>query len=244
VTDKLPPRILVVETNNSRLISLFNVIERSWFSISRAGSVEKAITAATNNRPDILVIDSQINLEGAIFIANKIRHMNKAIKLPLIFMLEKGEATANYVLEDNNLVGFIYKPFTSNQLMEQIRSMLRRSQTILQDKVIKYKNVRMDLTTYAVYEGNRQVHLGPTEFKILQLFIQSPFKIFSRQKIIEYIWDADKVIDQRTVDVHINRIRKALSNNNISASETTPFIKTIRSSGYCLALPDENPTIA
>ena len=233
MTDKLPPRILVVETNNSRLISLFNVIERSWFSISRAGSVEKAITAATNNRPDILVIDSQINLEGAIFIANKIRHMNKAIKLPLIFMLEKGEATANYVLEDNNLVGFIYKPFTSNQLMEQIRSMLRRSQTILQDKVIKYKNVRMDLTTYAVYEGNRQVHLGPTEFKI-----------FSRQKIIEYIWDADKVIDQRTVDVHINRIRKALSNNNISASETTPFIKTIRSSGYCLALPDENPTIA
>jgi two-component system phosphate regulon response regulator PhoB len=117
--------------------------------------------------------------------------------------------------------------------MISIRSLLRRSNLILQDKVIKYKEVSMDLTTYKVTNNGRIIRLGPTEFKILQLFIKAPKVIFSRQDIVNKVWGRDTAIDLRTIDVHINRIRTSLKNK-----ESEVFIKTVRTTGYCLDLPN------
>ena len=145
------------------------------------------------------------------------------------------EFVENYKLTDTTLVEVVYRPFTPNQLMTAIKSLLRKSQPIFQDKIIKHKDVSMDLATYKVYRSNKVIHLGPTEFKILQLFIQAPRTIFSRQQIIDYVWGVDKIIELRTVDVHVNRLRSLmkLEKNEI------PFIKTVRASGYCLNLPGE-----
>ncbi len=231
--DKLPPRILIIESTKSINVSLSNVIERAWFNLVKATTVEKAIVSSAINHPDIIIIDSMVQDKVATEIATRIREINGLAKVPIIFLLNSGESPSNYTLEDNNFVASLIKPFTSDQLMILIRSLLRRSNLILQDKVIKYKEVSMDLTTYKVTNNGRVIRLGPTEFKILQLFIKSPKVVFSRQNIVDKVWGKDTIIDLRTIDVHINRIRASLKNK-----ESEIFIKTVRSTGYCLDLPD------
>ncbi|WP_425363868.1 winged helix-turn-helix domain-containing protein [Candidatus Tisiphia endosymbiont of Hybos culiciformis] len=231
--DKLPPRILIIESTKSVNASLSNVIERAWFNLIRANTVEKAIVLSNINRPDIIIIDSIVQDKVATEIAAKIREIDDLARVPIVFLLHPGESPSDYTLEDSNFVASLIKPFTSDQLMLLIRSLLRRSNLILQDKVIKYKEVSMDLTTYKVTNNGRIVRLGPTEFKILQLFIKSPKVIFSRQDIVDKVWGKGAIIDLRTIDVHINRIRASLKNK-----ESEIFIRTVRSTGYCLDLPD------
>ncbi|WP_341756238.1 MULTISPECIES: winged helix-turn-helix domain-containing protein [unclassified Candidatus Tisiphia] len=231
--DKLPPRILIIESTKSINVSLSNVIERAWFNLVKATTVEKAIVSSIANHPDIIILESMVQDKVATEVATRIREINGLAKVPIIFLLNSGESPSNYTLEDNNFVAALIKPFTSDQLMILIRSLLRRSNLILQDKVIKYKGVSMDLTTYKVTNNGRVVRLGPTEFKILQLFIKSPKVIFSRQNIVDKVWGKDTTIDLRTIDVHINRIRASIRNK-----ESEVFIRTVRSTGYCLDLPD------
>ncbi|WP_341754115.1 winged helix-turn-helix domain-containing protein [Candidatus Tisiphia endosymbiont of Dioctria rufipes] len=231
--DKLPPRVLIIESTKSINVSLSNVIERAWFDLVKVNTIEKAMVSSIANHPDIIIVDSMVQDKVATEIATKLREINGLAKVPVIFLLHSGESPSNYTLEDNNFVVSLIKPFTPDQLMISIRSLLRRSNLILQDKVIKYKEVSMDLTTYKVTNNGRIIRLGPTEFKILQLFIKAPKVIFSRQDIVDKVWGRNTAIDLRTIDVHINRIRTSLKNK-----ESEIFIKTVRATGYCLDLPD------
>lgn len=231
--DKLPPRVLIIESTKSINVSLSNVIERAWFNLVKANTIEKDMVFSIANHPDIIIVDSMVQGKVATEIATKLREINGLAKVPVIFLLHSGESPSNYTLEDNNFVVSLIKPFTPDQLMISIRSLLRRSNLILQDKVIKYKEVSMDITTYKVTNNGRIIRLGPTEFKILQLFIKAPKVIFSRQDIVDKVWGKDTAIGLRTIDVHINRIRASLKNK-----ESEVFIKTVRSTGYCLDLPD------
>ena len=116
-----------------------------------------------------------------------------------------------------------------------IKSLLRKSKPVFQDKVIRYKDLTMDLATYKVHRGDKRIHLGPTEFKIMQMLIQAPKVILSRQEIIDCVWGSNQQIEPRTVDVHVNRLRSLVK---IRENEL-PFIKTVRAAGYCLNLPGE-----
>ena len=120
-------------------------------------------------------------------------------------------------------------PFTPNELMITVKSLLRKSNPVFQNKFVKNKNITMDLAVYKVFHGQKQVHFGPTEFKLLQLFITNPDNVYSRRQIIDYVWGVDKEISFRTVDVHINRIRKMMNLN-----DGNQVIRTIRGAGYCL----------
>ena len=113
--------------------------------------------------------------------------------------------------------------------MISIRSLLRKSSPVFQDKFIKHKDISMDLSTYKVFRGKKQIHFGPTEFKILQLFTMNPDNVYSRRQIIDYVWGVDKEIAYRTIDVHINRIRKLMD-----LDDGRQVIRTIRAAGYSL----------
>ena len=151
-------------------------------------------------------------------------------KLPIVFLIEQGEQVENYSSVGEEYSEALCRPFTPNELMTTIRSLLRKSKPVFQDKIIKHNDISMDLSTFRVYRGNKQVHLGPTEFKILQLFVQKPKNIYSRRQIIDYVWGVDKEIAQRTIDVHVNRIRTLMKLN----TDQYQLINTIRSAGYCL----------
>ncbi|GAB4166734.1 MAG: phosphate regulon transcriptional regulator PhoB [Rickettsiaceae bacterium] len=230
MSDKLPPKILVVEPDEVMNANLCNTIERYWFDVIRARNAETAQRAAEVNPPNVAIVSSRIQDRSAVEMAVCLRKLPELKELPIVFLIEQSESAQNYNLTNQGYAEVLRRPFTPNELMTSIRSLLRKSKPVFQDKIIQYNDIGMDLSTFRVTRGSKQVHLGPTEFKILQLFVQKPKNVYSRRQIIDYVWGTDKDIAHRTVDVHINRIRTLMKLD----SDRYPLIKTIRSSGYCL----------
>ena len=229
MSDKLPPKILVIEPDEVLNANLCNTIERCWFDVMRARSLENAIRLAEVNPPNVAIISSRITNKSANEIAAELKKMKGMRDLPILFLVEQNESE-NTTLSDQYCSEYLIRPFTPNELMTIIRSLLRQSKPIFQDKIIKYNDIRVDLSNYRVYRNQKQFHLGPTEFKILQLLVQQPKKIYSRRQIIDYVWGTEKDIAHRTINVHINRIRTLMK----LETDQYPLIKTIRSAGYCL----------
>ena len=230
MSDKLPPKILVVEADEVMNTSFCNTIERYWFDVTRARNSETAQRAAQVHLPNVAIVSSRVQDKSAIEVGVALRKIIELKELPIVFIVEQGEPVDNYNLISGGYTEIIRRPFTPNELMTTIRLLLRKSKPIFQDKIIKYGDISMDLSTFRVHRGAKQVHLGPTEFKILELFVQKPKNIYSRRQIIDYVWGTEKDIAHRTIDVHINRIRTLMKLD----SDRYPLIKTIRSAGYCL----------
>lgn len=230
MSDKLPPKILVVEADEVMNTSLCNAIERYWFDVTRARNSETAERAAQVHLPNVAIVSSRVQDRSAMELGVILRKIPELKELPIVFIIEQGESIDNYNLISSGYTEVLHRPFTPNELMTTIRLLLRKSKPSFQDKVIKYGDISMDLSTFKVHRSTKQVHLGPTEFKILELFVQKPKNIYSRRQIIDYVWGTDKDIAHRTIDVHINRIRTLMKLD----SDRYPLIKTIRSAGYCL----------
>ena len=228
MSDKLPPKILVIESNELLNANLCNTIERYWFDVTRAKTAEAAIRMASVNPPNLAIVSSRIQDISANEMAARLRKMKGMYNLPILFLIERGEPENNKV--EGDCVASLSRPFTPNELMTTIRALFRQAKPVFLDKIIKYNDISMDLSTYKVYRKNKQVHLGPTEFKILQLFVLKPKNIYSRRQIIDYVWGAEKDIAHRTIDVHVNRIRTLMK----LETDQYQLIKTIRSAGYCL----------
>lgn len=235
MSDKLPPKILILESDEIARTTLSNSIERYWFTVLRAATIESAVRIASVNRPNVIIISARNDSFATDEAAFQIRQIKGCADLPMIFIMKDSETPLDYKILDNDLIECVARPYTPNEVLIAVKALLRRSKPVFQDKVIKYKDVSMDLATFKVVRGVKRIHLGPTEFKILELLIQSPKVIFSRDQIIDYVWGADQNIEARTVDVHVNRLRSLVK---LHADEV-PFIKTVRSAGYCLNLPGE-----
>lgn len=230
MSDKLPPKILVVEYDDQLNSTLCNTIERYWFNVIRARNAETALRLAYVNRPNAAIISSTLQDISAIEMAVRLKKVEGLQQIPIIFLINQDESVQNYNITNNdNFNKILFRPFTPNELMVTVKSLLRRSNPVFQSRFIKHKNITMDLSTYKVYHGQKQVHFGPTEFKMLQLFITNPNNTYSRRQIVDYVWGVEKEISFRTVDVHINRIRKMMDLN-----DGNQVIRTIRAAGYSL----------
>lgn len=232
--EKLPPKVLVVEKDELFRTTICNTIERYWFSVIRTSTIEEGMKKTADN-PNVVIISSKFGSNEVIAMVKDLQKNSSNLELPLIILLEDGESKDNYSSISSPLTEFMNRPFTPNELMLCIKGLLRKSNPIFQDKVIKYKDLSMDLATYRVYRGSKQIHLGPTEFKIMQMLILAPRTIHSRQSIMDHVWGKGRNIESRTVDVHVNRIRSLIKLRD----DEPPIIKTVRSSGYCLNLPGE-----
>ena len=229
--DILPPKILVAERDEALSANLCNTIERYFFDVTRVKNADEALRASVVDSPHVAIISSRVQDMAARELATNLSKVVEFDKLPFIFIIDQEELENNYTLDGNDLVEILRRPYSPDDLMKTLRTLLRKSKPIFQDKVIKYQDIRMDLSTFKVYRGKKEIHLGPTEFKILQLFVTKPNKIFSRRQIIDYVWGTDKDIAPRTIDVHINRIRTLMK----LESDEYQLIKTIRAAGYSLS---------
>ncbi|MDX1917130.1 MAG: winged helix-turn-helix domain-containing protein [Rickettsiaceae bacterium] len=235
MTDKLPPKVFVIEKDDLLRTSLSNAIERYWFNVLRSPDIDSAVRLIKVNKPNIIILSTKNLGNDPVETINLIRSLDSCHDLPIVVILEETESAENYKSVDNGNIAIVYRPYTPNEVMTSIKTLLRKSKPVFQDKIIKYKDLSMDLATFRVYRANQHIHLGPTEFKILQLLVQSPKTIFSRQQIVDYVWGVHQPVESRTVDVHVNRLRSLIKTN----PDEIPFIKTVRSSGYCLNLPGE-----
>lgn len=233
--EKLPPKVLVIENDEVMRTTVCNSLERHWFSVARASNVEEAIQEISNGNLNVVIISSKLSSHVVVKLISNIHTSYPNIDIPIIILLDEGETAAEYQNVAGPLVEVVPNPFTPNELMLIIKGLFRKCNPVFQDKIIKYKDLSMDLAIYKVQRGNKVIHLGPTEFKIMEMLIRAPRSILSREYIIEQVWGKDKNIEPRTVDVHVNRIRSLVKIKD----DEPPLIKTVRSGGYCLNLPGE-----
>jgi two-component system phosphate regulon response regulator PhoB len=231
---KLPPKVLVTIPDNTLSTAICNIIERYWFNTVKCNKYEDIVKAVIAHNPNIIVASDMFDQDKLIKLINDIKNVSTLL-IPFIILTSQ-DAEYNF---DSEFVSVVKKPFTPYEVMSAIKNLLRKSNPVLQTKILTHKDLAMNLATYRVTRGTRNIHLGPTEFKIFQLFMNAPYSIFSRNTIIEHVWGKEHQIDERTIDVHINRIRTLLK----ESTDKESVIKTVRSFGYCLSLPGEEEEV-
>jgi two-component system phosphate regulon response regulator PhoB len=228
---------MVIEPDTVTRTSISNTLERNGFNVISCESGTKALTliknATTHNMPNVIIASfNLLDLSGLEF-CNLLHANEKTQNLPVIITAAIEDNIRSLENTTNGFDEYIIKPFAQAELLQKIKIILGKTKPSLKPKTISFKDLTIDLASYKVKRNNREIHLGPTEFKILQCFVERPSKIFSREELIQYIWGENSGVEMRTVDVHINRLRSALKN----PYENIPVIKTIRSAGYCLNIP-------
>jgi len=188
---------------------------------------DDALIVAEETDPDIVLLDWMLPNVSGVEICRRLRAREATRGLPIIMLTARGE-------EEDRLRGFetgaddyITKPFSMSELVARVRAVLRRANPALAGNIATFGDVTLDRETMRVRRGERDIKLGPTEFRLLDVLIQRPGRVYSREQLLDRVWGQDIYVEARTVDVHIGRLRKALK----TRGEVDP-IRTVRSAGY------------
>jgi len=238
MTVHLPPMMLVIDADPVFRATTSNILERSGFMVSSKPTTEEAIkfvgSAPSYQRPQVVILGSS-DVKLALEAGKALKEYRFAEQEPvMIFILNESDTKQTGLEELKEIFQeVLVRPFSQLELVTMIKDLINEHKIELKQRVIAFGSIKMDLMSYSVVKNNREVHLGPTEFKILHYFLDNPHKIFSREEIMAYVWGKEINMEVRTVDVHINRLRTALS----EPGKSDPSIRTVRSAGYCLELP-------
>jgi len=223
------PFILVVEDEVDLVTLLSYNLEREGYAVGTAYDGDEALLAAAERRPNLILLDWMLPHKSGIEVCRQLRRSQQTRNVPIIMLTARGEEGDRIRGLDSGADDYITKPFSVNELMARVRAVLRRSAPGLSDERLAYGDVEMDLAAHRVRRNGRDIHLGPTEFRLLRHFMQHPGRVFSREQLLDTVWGHDVYVEPRTVDVHIRRLRKALND----AAEND-IIRTVRSAGYAL----------
>ena len=228
---QMTPHILVVEDEDSLATLLQYNLQKEGYDIALAGDGEEALLLVDERLPDLIVLDWMLPKISGIEVCRRLRQRNETRNVPIIMLTARGEETDRVRGLDTGADDYVAKPFSMTELTARIRAVLRRIRPGLADDVIRHGDIVIDRVAHRVKRGQREVHLGPTEFRLLDYLMQHPRRVFSREQLLDSVWGADIYVEVRTVDVHIGRLRKALT----QAGEADP-VRTVRSAGYSLDL--------
>jgi two-component system, OmpR family, phosphate regulon response regulator PhoB len=228
----LSATILVVE-DEPQVQELVAVnLEHAGHRVLRASSAEEAEATIRDELPDVLILDWMLPGESGVSLARRLRGAERTRNLPILMLtaraMEQDKVTGLEVGADD----FITKPFSPKELAARIKAVLRRRAPQLADDAIEIDGLRLDPTARRVTAEGRAIALGPTEFRLLHFFMTHPERIYSRVQLLDHIWGDHVFIEERTVDVHIRRLRKALEPGGHDR-----LIDTVRGSGYGLRKP-------
>lgn len=225
----MKPLVLIVEDEAALVTLLRYNLEGEGFRVAEANDGEQALVLAKEETPDIVLLDWMLPLMSGIEVCRQMRRIPATRDVPIILLTARGEETDKVRGLDSGADDYITKPFSPAELIARIRAVLRRSHPELEADSLAFEDLAMDLVAHRVRRGNREVHLGPTEFRLLRHLLQNPGRVFSREQLLDAVWGRDVYVEPRTVDVHIRRLRKALNDGNES-----DLIRTVRSAGYAL----------
>ena len=221
------PAVLLVEDEAALCTLLRYNLEREGYRVFEARNGDEALTVAEEVSPDLIVLDWMLPEISGIEVCRRLRARGESRNVPIIMLTARGEETDRIRGLDTGADDYIVKPFSMPEFLARSRAIMRRLRPGLVEDVLARGNITMDRTSHRVRRANREVHLGPTEYRILERLMQSPGRVFSREQLLDIIWGTDVYVEARTVDVHIGRLRKALN----QAGESDP-IRTVRSAGY------------
>ena len=225
----MTPRILVVEDEDALSTLLQYNLEKEGYHVSLADDGEEALIAIDERQPDLVVLDWMLPKVSGIEVCRRLRGKPETRNLPIVMLTARGEESDRVRGLDTGADDYLTKPFSMVELTARIRAVLRRIRPGLAEDKLRHGDLTVDRVAHRVKRSDREVHLGPTEFRLLDYFMQHPGRVFSREQLLDAVWGSDVYVEARTVDVHIGRLRKALN----TGAEVDP-IRTVRSAGYSL----------
>ena len=222
-------RVLVVEDETALATLLTYNLEQAGFAVTVAETGEDAITALEEQPWDLILLDWMLPHVSGIELCRRIRRDKGTVDLPIIMLTARSEETDRIRGLDTGADDYVTKPFSPAELVARINALLRRARPVLSADALSAGEIVMDLAAHRVRIAQTEVDLGPTEFRLLRHFMEHPGRVYSREQILDAVWGRDINVEDRTVDVHIGRLRKALR----EAAGKDP-IRTVRGAGYSL----------
>ncbi len=223
------PTILVVEDEVPLLTLLRYNLEKQGFRVDEAADGEEALLRVAESRPDLVLLDWMLPALSGIEVCRQLRRRPGTRDLPIIMVTARAEDQDAVRALDTGADDYISKPFAMDSLMARIRALLRRSGAVAARGVLSWRDLTLDQDAHRVSRAGRPLHLGPTEYRLLEFLMQHPGRVFSREQVLDAVWGRDIHVEPRTVDVHIRRLRKA-----VNGPAEVDVIRTVRSAGYAL----------
>ncbi|MBO9405756.1 MAG: phosphate regulon transcriptional regulator PhoB [Thermomicrobium sp.] len=223
------PLILIVEDEAALQKLLAYNLEAAGFEVAQAFDGEEALTLLAERTPDLIVLDWMIPQLSGLELLRRIRRRPEHAYIPVVMLTARTEEPDRLRGLELGADDYVTKPFSPAELVARIRAVLRRVRPMLTDQVLQFQDLRLDLAAHRVFRGTREVHLSPTEFRLLRYLLENPGRVFSRAQLLDRVWGGELDIELRTVDATIRRLRRALN-----AGGEEDLIRTVRAEGYAL----------
>lgn len=220
-------KVLIVEDEAPLAELLRYNLAAEGFEVSHAGTAEEAELIVAEDRPDLIVLDWMLPSVSGVELCRRLRARQETRAIPVLMLTARGEESDRIRGLSTGADDYVVKPFSLPELMARVKAILRRTAPERVADVLRAAEIELDRAAHRVTRADRQVRLGPTEFRLLEFMMESPGRVLSRGQLLDGVWGRDTDIDERTVDVHIGRLRKAL----VRGKERDP-IRTVRGAGY------------
>ena len=222
----MAPSIMVVEDEPEIRELLSFTITRAGHDVVTAESAEQALQLLDRGLPELLVIDWMLPGMSGIDLAKRLRLDELTASLPIIMLTARGEEADKLKSFDSGVDDYVTKPFSPKELMARVKALLRRTGAP-EDNLLEVGGIKLDLTSHRVSIGDEPIHMGPTEYRLLELLMRHPERAFDRSQVLDRVWGRSVYVEERTVDVHVLRLRKILQPYDLHH-----LIQTVRGVGY------------
>lgn len=220
-------RILIVEDEESLAIMLRYNLEKEGFAVETTAQGDDADLRIKENPPDLAVIDWMLPGLSGIELVRRLRMRPETKQLPIIMLTARGEEPERLRGFSTGADDYIVKPFSVPELLARVQALLRRAKPQSLASVLTVGDIQLDREKKRALRAGREIVLGPTEFRLLEFLMEHPGRVYTREQVLNGVWGRDIYIDERTVDVHVGRLRKALNRG-----QATDPIRTVRGGGY------------
>jgi len=225
----MQPYILIVEDETDIVELLQYNLQAADYEVGIARDGDEAEISLAERHPDAVLLDWMLPGVSGIELCRRIRRRPETRMLPIIMLSARGEESDRLRGLDFGADDYVTKPFSPAEVIARLRAVLRRALPSTAAETLKYADITLDLAGHRVERAGRNIHLGPTEFRLLRHLMEHPGRVFSREQLLDSVWGRDIYVEARTVDVHIRRLRKSLNQG-----DPLDLIRTVRSAGYAL----------
>lgn len=219
--------ILIVDDELPIREMIHTALAMAEFECQQASDAEQALNQIANQRPALILLDWMLPTMSGIDLCRRLKKDEQLSDIPVIMLTARSEEDHKVMGLDAGADDYMTKPFSTRELVSRIKAVLRRSQPLKSDKAIDIKGLALDTVSQRVSFNEQSIELGPTEYRLLRFFMMHPERAYSRAQILDHVWGGNVYIEDRTIDVHIRRLRKALAPYGVE-----DYIQTVRGTGY------------
>lgn len=223
------PQVLLVEDEPAQREVLAYNLESEGFVVRRAENGEEAMLMVSEAKPDLVILDWMMPLMSGIEVCRQLKTRDETRDIPVIMLSARSEEVDTVRGLETGADDYVVKPYSLRELMARVRTQLRRSRPAASGAALSFEDITLDPERHRVNRAKQELKLGPTEYRLLVTLLEKPGRVFSRDQLLDHVWGHDIYVDTRTVDVHIARLRKALTLHGGSDP-----IRTVRGAGYAL----------